>query len=193
MVTLKKPIIIFFFLFLLTGCKNDLNQLSNTQNELLDAAYATETLHEEVNDTYEATNDELLAVRETFIEHFRRGNHLNLPDNYQGVYFNDGCFVIQVSDDDHSYYDFLSDYDCVRIETVKYTRKELEELRDIPWKILKDEHGIDVVSNSIDHKNNAIGIEIFDRYTDDEKAKIASYIEDYPVIIKYVNSYQIPI
>ncbi|MDE7193027.1 MAG: hypothetical protein K2O14_03555 [Oscillospiraceae bacterium] len=126
------------------------------------------------------------------MEHFDRGEYLHLPSNYQGIYYDGDVFVIQISDEDQSPYDFLSEYGgLVRIETVKYTRKELEALRDIPWNILKDEHSIDVVSNGIDHKNNAIEIEVFDRYTDEEKAEIASYVEDYPVIIKYVDYHHI--
>ena len=99
--------------------------------------------------------------------------------------------MVQISDDDHSEYDFLYELDCARVETVKYTRKELETVRDISWNILKDEHGIAVVSNGIDHKNNAICIDIFDKYTDEEKAEISSYVEDYPIVINYTDNYPV--
>ncbi|MDE6031405.1 MAG: hypothetical protein K2G32_07290, partial [Oscillospiraceae bacterium] len=65
-------------------------------------------------------------------------------------------------------------------------------VQDISWDILRDEHSIDVVSSGMDQKNNAIGFEIFDCYTDEEKAEIASYVADYPVTITYVNYHWYP-
>ncbi|MDE6030760.1 MAG: hypothetical protein K2G32_03980, partial [Oscillospiraceae bacterium] len=147
---------------------------------------------EAVNDTYEASDDLAFAAREAFIEHFSRGGYLSLPANYQGAYFDSGGdFVVQVCDDDYSDYDFLYELECARVETVKYTKKELEAVKDILRNILKDEHGIVVVSYWTDHKSNAVGIGIYDCYTDEEKAEIASYVEDYPVVIRYVNDYPV--
>lgn len=190
---MKNKFLICALLFMLTGCANSRENAPAQPPTDISAALSetTEPPPETADDTYEAPNDLAIAAREAFIEHFRREGYLRLPANYQGAYFDEGDFVVQISDDDHSEYDFLYELDCARVETVKYTRKELEALRDIPWNILKDEHGIDVVSNFIDHKNNAIGIDIFDRYTDEEKAEISSYVEDYPVVINYTDSYPV--
>lgn len=172
---MKNKFVILALSLMLTGCA----ATSAQQQSYIPAYSKTSEALGYVNPAQEA--------REAFAEHFGS----DFPSNYQGIYFDMEIFVIQISDDDISPYDFLSEYgDLVRIETVKYTQEELEELRDIPWNILY-EHSIEIVSSCIDQKSNAIRIEIFDQYTDEEKAEISSYVEEYPVVIKYVNSYPV--
>lgn len=183
---MKKYAMFILSLLLLTGCA-DLDAEQPTDAAPAEAPISTtESPPETADDTFEPFDARAIAAREIFIEHFRQGDHLRLPSNYQGAYLDGSDFVVQVSDDDYSDYDFLSEYGFYRVETVKYSRKELEKMMLIPLDILK-EHGIDIVSGGIDHKNNAIGIKIFDCYTDEEKAEIASYVADYPVTITYVN------
>ncbi len=192
---MKKHTIILLSLLLLTGCANSTGSIAPEQptNEIPDVVFteAAEIPPDTSDDTFDPFDARAIATREIFSEHFRQGDHLRLPSNYQGAYLDGSDFVIQVSNDDYSDYDFLSELEFARIETVKYTKKELETVQDISWDILRDEHGIDVVSSGMDHKNNAIGFEIFDCYTDEEKAEIASYVADYPVTITYVNYHNV--
>ena len=188
---MKKHAMFILSLLLLTACA------ASNAEQPTDAAPAeapistTEAPPETSDDTFEPFDARAIAAREIFIEHFRQGDHLRLPSNYQGAYLDGSDFVVQVCDDDYSDYDFLYELECARVETVKYTKKELEAVKDILRNILKDEHGIVVVSYWTDHKSNAVGIGIYDCYTDEEKAEIASYVEDYPVVIRYVNDYPV--
>ena len=72
---------------------------------------------------------------------------------------------------------------------IEHSLNELEELFDsdiLPN--LLNEHDIEMVMMGIDQKSNAVMIEVFDKYTDEQKEKIRSYFEEYPVIIKFVGS-----
>ena len=94
---------------MLTGCANSRGNAPAQPPTDISAALSetTEPPPETADDTYEAPNDLAIAAREAFIEHFRREGYLRLPANYQGAYFDEGDFVVQISDDDHSEYDFL--------------------------------------------------------------------------------------
>lgn len=171
---MKNKFVILALSLMLTGCA----ATSAQQQSYIPAYSETSEALGYVNPAQEA--------REAFAEHFGS----DFPSNYQGIYFDMEIFVIQISDDDISPYDFLSEYgDLVRIETVEHTQQELEELCEKTSDILT-EHGIEIVSSCIDQKANAIQIEVLDKYTDEKKAEISSYVKDYPVIIKY-NSYPV--
>lgn len=112
------------------------------------------------------------------------------PDNYAGAYVDGETLIIMLTDDDSSPYGYMSEYeDCIMYKLTEHSLNELEELFDsdiLPN--LLDEHDIEMVMMGIDQKSNAVMIEVFDKYTDEQKEKIRSYFEEYPVIIKFVGS-----
>lgn len=184
---MKKYLIIIFAL-LLTGCAN--SRVSNPAEALPETEIAETS--EQVSESTEEVKQPAAPTSSTAeaIDHlYRNVNGYKRPNNFAGAHTVDGTLMIMITDDDQTPYDFMSEFDCVSFERVEYSLNELEDILrvGIPQKTLL-ENEIIWVNAGVETLSNSIQIDVYDEsYTDAQKSEIASFVEDYPVTIKYVD------
>ncbi|MDE6030759.1 MAG: hypothetical protein K2G32_03975 [Oscillospiraceae bacterium] len=185
---MKKHAMIVLSLLLLTGCAN--SRESNPAEALPETEIAETS--EQVSESTEEVKQPAAPTSSTAkaIDHlYRNVNGYKRPNNFAGAHTVDGTLMIMITDDDQTPYDFMSEFDCVSFEQVEYSLNELENILrvGIPQKILL-ENEIIWVNVGVETSSNSIQIDVYDEgYTDTQKSEIASFVEDYPVTIKYVD------
>lgn len=127
-----------------------------------------------------------LSIWDILNKHF---NH-RYPANYVGCYISGADLVVLISDNDYSEFEFLSEYDNVRFESVEYSSEELRAVLEDVRQWLA-ERNVMVLKSGTSLVNNVAEFTISEETDEEVIAELTEYIQDLPVTIIYMdkNSY----